>query len=131
MPTWLGIDIGTTSVKAAVVRSAYRKLSLTRLATVDIVAGEGVTLAVRAAAAAALEGQGQGADGIAVAIEGSRAVIRRLVLPLTAQKQLADVLGYELEAQVPLDLANAVFDWRQLERNDDGGQIALVAAVAR
>ncbi len=131
MPTWLGIDIGTTSVKAALVRSAYRKIALARLGSADVGAGEGTTEAIRVAVKMALAGEAHGADAIAVAIDGSRAAIHRLVLPATAQKQLADVLTYELEAQVPFDLAEAVFDWEQLEHGAERGELPIVAAVAR
>lgn len=131
MPTWLGIDIGSTSVKAALVRSAYRKISLARLASVELTAGGSHVDAIRAAVKQALEGEAHGADSMAVAIEGSRVAIHRLALPATAQKQLADVLAYELEAQVPFDLAGAVFDWRLLERGVERGELPIVAAVAR
>jgi general secretion pathway protein L len=131
MPTWLGIDIGGSSVKAALVRSAYRKIALVRVASVEISAAGGVVEAARAAALRALEGEAQNADAIATAIPGSRAAIHRLLLPVTAQKQLDEVLAYELGAQVPFDLESAVFDWRVLDRKDASGQLALVAAVAR
>ncbi|MGD0529612.1 MAG: pilus assembly protein PilM, partial [Polyangiaceae bacterium] len=131
MPTWLGIDIGNASVKAAVVRSNYRKLALVRLASAEVVASGGVVEAIRLAVARALEGERQGVDANAVAIEGSRAAIHRLLLPATAQKQLADILAYELESQVPFDLAGAVFDWRLLERGGDDGQLPIIAAVSR
>jgi general secretion pathway protein L len=131
MPTWLGIDIGSSSVKAAVVRSAYRKIAIARVATADLAQSGGVVGAVREAVAKALEGEKQGPDAVATAVDGSRAAIHRLLLPATAQKQLADVLGYELESQVPFDLDSAVFDWRLLEAAGVDGQISLVAAVAR
>lgn len=131
MPTWLGIDIGSTSVKAALVRSAYRKVALARVASVDVTASGGPAEAIRAAVRQALEGEAHGADAMAVAIEGSRAAIHRLVLPGTAQKQLADVLAYELDAQVPFDLAGAVFDWKLLEQGAERGELPIVAAVAR
>ncbi len=131
MPTWLGIDIGSTSVKAAVVRSAYRKVALGGLATAEIAASGGLVAAIRDAVAKALAGEKQGADAVATAVDGNRAAIHRLLLPATAQKQLAEVLGFELEAQVPLDLETAVFDWRPIEHADAAGQISLVAAVAR
>ena len=131
MPTWLGIDIGSTSVKVALVRSTYRKLSLVRLATVEIAASGGTVEAVRGAVMQALAGERQVADACAVAIPGSRAAIHRLLLPATAQKQLADVLAYELEAQIPFDLEGAVFDWRLLEHGAVDGQLPIVAAVAR
>ena len=135
MPTWLGIDIGKKAVKVAVVRSTYGKVALTRLASVEIapVASGSIVLAVRGAAAAALQlrEQAQGLDAIAVAVDGSRAAIHRLLVPATAEKQLVDVLTYELEAQVPFDLASAVFDWKLLEHRPKDGQLAIVAAVAR
>src|SRR5271170_5958876 len=126
MPTWLGIDIGSTSAKVAVVRATYRKVSLVRLASVEVAATDGAAgtvQAVRAAVELALEGEKQGPDAIAVAIEGSRVAIHRLSLPATAQKQLADVLAYELEAQIPFDIAGAVFDWKLLERAAADGQL--------
>jgi general secretion pathway protein L len=92
-------------------------------------------VAITAAVSLALDGEKQGPDAVAVALEGSRAALHRLTLPATAQKQLADVLAFELEAQVPFDLAGAVFDWRVLDRkgeaNGDGNQLSVLAAVAR
>ncbi len=131
MPTWLGIDIGSSSVKVAVVRSAYRKIALVGLASADVGMSGGVAPAIRDAVAKALLGEKQAPDAVATAVDGNRAAIHRLLLPATAQKQLAEVLTYELEAQVPFDLDAAVFDWRPLEHADLVGQIALVAAVAR
>jgi general secretion pathway protein L len=118
-------------VKAAVVRSAYRKLALVRVASAEVAASGGTVEAVRLAVARALEGEPGGADAVASAIEGSRAAIHRLLLPATAAKQLSDVLPYELGSQVPFDLDDAVFDWRVLEQARDDGQMAIVAAVAR
>lgn len=144
MPTWLGIDIGSVSVKAAVVRATYRKLAIGRIASAEISVasadgvgpgrthGEAVAAAVREAVGKVLESE-PAIDAVATSIDGSRAAIRRLQLPATAQKQLADVLAFELESVVAFDMAGAVFDWRQLERapGDDEGQLSIVAAVAR
>ena len=131
MPTWLGIDIGSASVKAAVVRSAYRKLALVRVSRADVTEAEGAIGAIRSAVKAVLEGEAHGVDAMAVAIDGSRAAIHRVVLPATAQKQLVEVLAYELEAQVPFDLAEAVFDWKLLDRGADQTELPILAAVAR
>jgi general secretion pathway protein L len=131
MPTWLGIDIGSASVKVAVVRSAYRKTAIVRVASAEVAAGESLVQAVQKAVAKGMEGEPQPADAVAVALDGSRAAIHRLFLPAAAQKQLSEVLGYELEAQIPFDMAEALFDWRVQDREGPDGQIALVAAVAR
>src|SRR5512140_3233265 len=101
MSTWLGIDIGTTAVKVAVIRTAYRKVQLAAVASVEIAqagsAQDAVSLAVRAAT-----GGGVG-DAIATAIEGSRATVRTLGLPQSASKQIGEVLPFELEAALPFD----------------------------
>lgn len=139
MATWLGIDVGSASVKVAVVRSAYRKLSIVRIASADVATSGGASAAVRSAVAKALEGERQATDAVvAAAIDGSRVAIHRLRLPATAQRQLADVLAYELEAQIPFDLEGSVFDWRLVEspagtRSADApqDQLSVIAAVAR
>jgi general secretion pathway protein L len=142
MPTWLGIDIGSVAVKAAVVRSAYRKIAVVRLASADVATSGGTLEAVREAVTKALEGEAHAADSIATAIDGNRAAIHRLVVPATAQRQLEEVLTYELEAQIPFDIEGAVFDWRLIGRDvapqaAAGGaaapdaQLSIVAAVAR
>jgi general secretion pathway protein L len=131
MPTWLGIDIGSESVKAALVRSTYRKVSLGRLATASVADSGGVAEAIRAVTALALEGETQALDGAATAVDGSKTAIHRIQLPATAQKELASVMAFELEAQVPFDLEGAVFDWHVLGRRAAEGQLSIVAAVAR
>ncbi len=131
MPSWLGIDIGSESVKAALVRSTYRKLVLGKLATASVAESGGVAAAIRAATAQVLEGEKQGPDASATAVDGSRTAIHRLMLPATAQKELASVLAFELEAQVPFDLDTAVFDWHVLGQSSVEGQLSIVAAVAR
>jgi general secretion pathway protein L len=131
MPTWLGIDIGSDSVKAALVRSTYRKVALARLASASVAESGGVAAAIRVAATRVLEGEKQGPDASATAVDGARTAIHRLQLPATAQKELASVLTFELEAQVPFDLESAVFDWQVLERADAPGQLSILAAVAR
>lgn len=131
MPTWLGIDIGSANVKVAVVRSAYRKTAIVRVASAEIAAGETVAAVLQRAVMKAMDGEAQPADSVAVALEGSRVAIHRLLLPAAAQKQLVEVLGYELESQVPFDMAEALFDWRVQSRDAGDGQLAIVAAVAR
>jgi general secretion pathway protein L len=134
MATWLGIDVGSTSVKVAVIRSAYRRLTIERLASVDVATAGDPAAALRDAVAKAMEGQPPGIDAVATAIEGHKVAIHRLLLPTTAQKQLSDVLAYELEAQVPFDMEGAVFDWRVLGRSaapSGDQQVAVLAAVAR
>jgi general secretion pathway protein L len=133
MPTWLGIDVGTTAVKVAVVKSTYRKTSLTALVAADVGESGGVAEAIRIAVSAALGGKLNANDGVATAIEGSRAALRTLTMPASAQKQLGEVLAFELEAQVPFEITESVFDYRVLQARsgDKTDGINVLAGVAR
>jgi general secretion pathway protein L len=132
MSTWLGIDIGTTAVKAAVIRTAYRKTQLVGLASVEVVQAGGVAEAI-VMAARSLAGEGPLGDGVAVALEGARATVKVLNLPANAAKQLSDVLPFELEASLPFDLTEAVFDYRVLPglREKKGEELAVLVGVAK
>lgn len=121
MPTWIGIDIGTTSVKAAVLRTAYRKLSLMGLAQapIDTTVGdarESTVLAIRQAVGLALATTpgSSGGDGYATALDGGLAAIRVVRLPASAQKQVGDVLPFELDGEIPFDVTECVLDYRVL-----------------
>jgi general secretion pathway protein L len=136
MPTWVGIDIGQSAVKVAVVRSAYRKMSLEALAIVDVGEGHDTNAAIRDAVTAALGHPATPNEAMCVAIDGSRATIRTLEVPATAQKQLAEFLVFELEAQLPFEMSESVFDFRTLgsgvaAREDASATINVLVGVAR
>ena len=133
MSTYLGIDIGTTAVKVAAVRTAYRKVQLIGMASVEVVQAGGVAEAISMAARAVMGDKHGFGDAIAIAIEGSRATVKIVTLPANAAKQLAEVLPFELEASLPFDLADAVFDYRQLAgvREKKGEELAVLAGVAK
>jgi general secretion pathway protein L len=127
----VGIDIGASAVKVAVLRVAYRKTAIEALATAEITGD--VADAVRTAFTQALAGKP--ADAVAAAIEGVRASVHVLGMPASAQKQLAEILPFELEAALPVDMSESVFDYRVLESRtqagDAVGQVAVLAVVAR
>lgn len=133
MSTWLGIDIGTTAVKVAAIRSSYRKVQLVGLASVEVVQAGGVAEAISMAARAVMDDKHGLGDAIAIAIEGSRATVKIISLPANAAKQLAEVLPFELEASLPFDLAEAVFDYRLLPgvREKKGEELSVLAGVAK
>jgi general secretion pathway protein L len=136
MPTWLGLDVGRSKVKVALVRSAYRKVTLESLFVVDIDEGSDPAAAIRTVVTAAL-GPAAAADGLAIALPGTRAAVRTIKLPASAQKQIADVLPFELEAQVPVEMSESVFDYRVLANratvaeDGEGAVVSVLVAVAR
>jgi general secretion pathway protein L len=70
-------------------------------------------------------------ESVAVSIGGEQAFVHRLKLPATAAKQLDEVLPYEVEAQIPVDIAELVFDHRLIRRTSADEPIVVLAAAAR
>lgn len=132
MSTWMGVDVGATAVKVAVVRTAYRKVQLTGLAVVELAQVGSVDEAVALASRAAL-GEGGVADGIATSVDGTKATVRIVGLPGSAAKQVGDVLPFELEASVPLEMEDAVFDYRIMQglRETKGEELGVLTAISR
>ncbi len=126
----VGIDIGTTAVKVAAVRASYRKVILTSLVAVEVGEG-GVEAAIKKAVSAAVLGGVRQGDSVAIALPGTRAVVRTLRVPSSAQRQLNEVLKFELEAQVPLDVPQTVFDYVILPRDPERkNELNIQCAVA-
>ena len=92
MSTFLGIDIGNTAVKVAVIRTAYRKVQISGLASVEVAQAGGVVEAISQATRAVMGDRGGVGDAVAVAIEGSRTTVKIVGLPQTAAKTVNDVL---------------------------------------
>ena len=133
MSTWLGIDIGTTAVKVAAVRTAYRKVQLLGLASVEVAQAGGVTEALVQATRAVMGERGGLGDAIAISLEGQRGTVKVVGLPASAQKQIAEVLPFELESALPFDLEEAVYDYRVLPglRETKGEELAVLVGVAK
>jgi general secretion pathway protein L len=127
MAGFVGIDIGRTHVRAASLGVGYKRLQLGRLEEVAIDSVESLERAVQLVAAPLLEH----ADAVAVAINGDQCFIHRLAIPASAQKRLEEVLPFEIEAQVPVDIDELVYDHRVLRRSDPKAPLVVMTAAAR
>lgn len=132
----LGLDVGTTAVRGAVLRTALRKVELERyveapLASEAGAAAEGPAGRADALAQAirqVLAAVGRAPDGVVVAIAGEDASVRPVELPLGARKRIAEVLPFELEAVLPFPADDAVLDYQPIDQ--DGTRLRLLAAAA-
>lgn len=127
MARYIGIDIGSTQVRALLLTTAYRRVVIEAINEVAIDAAESLEQAVQACATPLLAH----ADGIAVAIDGDQSFVHRMKLPLTARKQLDAVLPFELESQMPIDMSELVYDYRVLRADPGREVIDVIAALAR
>ena len=121
MARLLGIDVTKTTVRIAVVRTSYRKITLEALGEADLVAAGSEVEAIRAAMGAVHK-----PDATATAVSGEKTFYRRLELPAAAQKEIGNVLAFELESTVPFEMDDAVFDYRVLRKElvpgSEGGE---------
>ncbi|HYP90047.1 MAG TPA: pilus assembly protein PilM, partial [Polyangiaceae bacterium] len=127
MAGFVGIDIGKTHVRAVSLSVGYKRLSLGGFAEVALDSVESLERAIQAVAAPLLVGT----DGVAVAIDGDQCFIQRVTLPATAQKRLDEVLPFEIEAQVPVDIDELVFDHRLFRREKSSDPLQLMTAASR
>jgi general secretion pathway protein L len=133
MATHIGLDIGAFSVKAAALRVTFKKTHLEALSSIEVSLAGSVDEAIRQALQAVTLGKPH--DGVATAISGERIAVRILSVPSSAQKQISEVLPFELESELPFDTEDAVWDYRILTAGrpatmkDD--QLAVLTTVAK
>ena len=127
MARYIGIDIGSSHVRALLLVSGYKRVAIEAINEVAIDSVESLERAIEACAKAMLPH----VDGVAVAIDGDDTFVHRLKLPLTARKQLDAVLPFELESQVPIDMSELVYDYRILRSEPGASAIEVLAALAR
>lgn len=127
MAGFVGIDIGKTHVRAASISVGYKRLSLGKLEEVALDAVESLERAIQLVCAPLMEH----ADGVAVAVDGDQCFIQRITIPATAQKRLEEVLPFEIEGQIPVDIDELVYDHRSLRRKESGDPVVVMTAAAR
>jgi general secretion pathway protein L len=127
MGRYIGIDIGSTHVRALLLSTGYKRIAIEAIQELAIDAAESLEQAISVCVSPMLPHT----DGIAVAIDGDSAFVHRMKLPLTARKQLDAVLPFELESQMPVDMSELVYDYRVLRSEPSRDSIDIIAALAR
>ncbi|HET9060054.1 MAG TPA: pilus assembly protein PilM, partial [Acidimicrobiales bacterium] len=136
--TSVGLDIGSSAVRAAEVVIEGKKSSLRRFGQVGLPSGAVVEGEVRdqAAVAAALKRlwseAGFKTRDVVVGVSSQRAMVRVLDMPGTLGKELRSALRYEIGDLLPIPLEQAVFDFKVLgpgRPSADGGATTQVLVV--
>ncbi|MCK6533850.1 MAG: pilus assembly protein PilM [Polyangiaceae bacterium] len=127
MARLVGIDFRASHVRAVVLHTSYRRVAIERMLEVDVAAFGDLEQALAACALPLM----QHSESVSVAMDGEQAFLHRLKLPGTAMKQLAEVIPFELEAQIPVDFDELVYDYRVLRRAGAGQPVVVLSAAAR
>jgi general secretion pathway protein L len=126
----LGLDLGAHEVKAVLLESAFRGFAVAGTRRAPVAAGE-ASLAERQGAAVRelLAAGGLAFDAAVVALPGAGLSSVVLTLPFTDPRRIEQTVGFEVEGQIPFDLADVAWDWQPLGARD--GKTDLLVAVAR
>jgi hypothetical protein len=137
MARYLGIEVTESQLKGAVLKTAYKKLLLEAVFTVNRAPGpDGLTAATRdlgslvqgLLASASPGAQPAELDGVYAALPGHEASIRAITLPRAVWKRGEKGLLAELEGVVPFDVDDAVVD-AQVTAPGDPVPLLAVAAI--
>ena len=130
--TVIGLDIGTWSVKAAILDSGLRRFMLKefRESRLELDAtGNPVMARTSDAVKEALEGVTV-RNAIVTAVPGLRVFNRELELPFQDDKKIQSVLAFELDGVFPAPIDELVYDYVVLERREHGSKL-LCSAVSK
>src|SRR5688572_30563303 len=127
MGRFVGIDIGSRVINVALLDVGYRKLELKALAEVPVDSAATVEEAIRAAAIPLLDH----VDAVGTAVDGDLTFTHRLNLPHTALKQIDEILQFELESALPIELDELVFGYRVLRRKTAKDPVVVLTGATR
>src|SRR6266540_1691307 len=141
----LGLDLGASAVKAVLVESAFRGFEIVDTARAPLEpspplppspqGGEGgvawrqVAARYGAAVRGLIEARGWRFDSAVVAFPGTGGSTSVVTLPFTDPRRIEQTIGFEVEGQIPFDLADVAWDWQPLGARD--GKTELLVAVVR
>jgi type IV pilus assembly protein PilM len=126
----IGVDLGEYSVKVAVLETSFRQSTLVDFIERPVPEGDEPYLQRAAATLGELLEAANLHDVVSyAAIPGDQTSIRVLDLPFTDEKKLEQVIGYELESQIPHAIEEVVLD-HQVIASGEGAKV-LCAAVRR
>jgi type IV pilus assembly protein PilM len=137
-PPLVGLDIGSSAVKAVVLRRGRNSWSLVSAGEAPVPEGS-IKDGAAAEPAAVSEAVSQVLDSlrlrrarVAAALSGHAVIVKRLSLPAMSQAELNEAIPWEAEQYIPFDLSEVQLDYQVV--NDDGAanktalDVLLVAA---
>ena len=141
METSIGLDIGSSAVRAAEIGIEKNQRRLRRYAQVGlapgaVVDGEVVNPAVVSEALRRLWAEGGfSSSKVVLGVSGHRLIVRQADVPALNDEDLRSSLRFDAQELIPIPMEDATFDFQVLERDstpDDSGRsmmrILIVAA---
>ena len=135
-PPTVGLDIGSSAVKAVVLRRGRAGWSLVAAGEAPTPEGslkEGTSTdptAVSEAVSGLLDSIHMRRARVASALSGHAVIVKRLSLPAMSQAELAEAIPWEAEQYIPFDLSEVQLDYQIVNPNDAAKSSLDVLLVA-
>jgi general secretion pathway protein L len=127
MGRFIGIDIGSRVINVALLDVRFRKLEVRSLAELPVDSAPTLAEAIRSAVMPLLDH----VDAVGVAVDGDLTFTHRLTLPATALKQIDEILSFELESALPVEVESLVYGYRVLRRKTPKDPLVVLVGAAR
>ena len=135
----VGLDIGSSAVKAVELKAAGKSYKVTCIGTeplppdsiVDgaIIDGAAVADAIRRL----FDGRNIKTKDVAASLSGNAVIVKKISLPIMSDAELAESIYWEAEQYIPFDIQDVNVDYQILDRGDTASgrntmDVLLVAA---
>lgn len=120
----LGLDVGSHSVKAVELQQSLRAVEAVNVQAVL----RGEELSLPELVRRFVHVHQLSTDHVVTAVRGDRLSVRRLSLPFTEKRKLAQAVPFEVEDALPFELEDVVLDWHLV--HSERHRADVVAAIA-
>ncbi|NLN62293.1 MAG: type IV pilus assembly protein PilM [Myxococcales bacterium] len=133
----IGVDIGTSSIKALQLRKSGRgyhlqKYGIEPLPPQSIVDGHVMNhSAVVDGLRKLFKDLRISQKEVALSISGNSVIIKKLNLPLMKREELEEQIQWEAEQHIPFDISEVEIDYNILGSNEEAGQMDVLLVAAK
>ncbi len=132
-PTIAAIDLGTMTVRVGLYRPHDRGLMLTGFSVAEMPPDTGDetarTGAIIAALRTALSGVDRSSLRLSYAISGQTVFTRFVKLPPSPPDQVAQMVRFEAQQNVPFPMADVVWDYQLMRQSSESDMEAIIVAI--
>jgi type IV pilus assembly protein PilM len=121
----LGIDVGTASIKAVELDSAFGRYEIHDYYEHPIEPGADLVVAL----ARLMQALPKQPDRIAIALKTGEVTFRNLRLPTRDRKSIQAGVGFELDDDLPFPLESAAYDYSILSQTKQGTHLHVAATL--
>ncbi len=122
----LGIDVGTTSIKAVELESAFGRYEIHEHHEIDVRPDETATEALRRLMLALPKAP----DRISMALRAGQATFRNLELPTKDRKAIQAGIAFELEDDLPFPIEDSAYDYSILSQAGQKTRVHVASTLS-